>query len=366
MPATRPCLPHRRPIPRPAPHPTRWAALALCSGVLVAACSTAPKHPGFYRDDGPPEVAPKDLSQVPDAVPRDEALNPFANRPYVALGRNYVPDTTGAPFRQRGIASWYGRQFQGNRTSSGEPYDMFAMTAAHPTLPIPSYARVTSVKDGRAVIVRINDRGPFYKDRIIDLSYAAAVRLGIAATGSGEVEVERVVATSGAPLVASAAAARAAPAAAPAPVPAPAPAAPEGGRSVDLAALAPAASALPVAPAAAAPAETHALPPAADPVVAIASASLTPDPSAAAPQWSVQLGAFAVAANADALKERLSLLLSAPEAATLPEALRVPSVVRGGSLLRVLVGSSPDRALAMQWARQLERFLARPTTLYLH
>jgi len=95
-------------------------------------------------------------------------------------------------FRQRGLASWYGRKFQGQPTASGERYDMFAMTAAHKTLPIPSYAKVTNLANGKSVVVRINDRGPFYSNRIIDLSYAAAARIGIAAKGSGRVEVERV------------------------------------------------------------------------------------------------------------------------------------------------------------------------------
>jgi len=102
---------------------------------------------------------------------------------------------------QRGIASWYGKKFQGQRTSSGEIYDMFAMTAAHPTFPIPSYARLTNLKNGRSVIVRINDRGPFHSNRIIDLSYAAAVRIGIANAGSGLVEVERVYQESAGPMV---------------------------------------------------------------------------------------------------------------------------------------------------------------------
>ena len=135
---------------------------------------------------------PDDISRIPDAVPRDEAFHPYANRPYTVLGQTYVPVADRQPWKQRGIASWYGRKFQGQRTASGEPYDMFKMTAAHKTLPIPSYARVTNLKNGKSVVVRINDRGPFLSNRIIDLSYAAASRIGIAAAGSGMVEVERV------------------------------------------------------------------------------------------------------------------------------------------------------------------------------
>src|SRR5258708_30480542 len=176
---------------RSAPRSLLIAVVAL----LLAACTSPPKRPGFYQEDWPPEHVPPGLLAPPDAVPRVEPLNPFANRPYVALGRTFVPDTSDAPFRQRGLASWYGRQFQGNRTASAEPYDLFAMTAAHPTLPIPSYARVTRVSDGRSVVVRINDRGPFYRYRVIDLSYAAAARLGLAGPGSGEVEIQRILTT---------------------------------------------------------------------------------------------------------------------------------------------------------------------------
>ena len=160
--------------------------------VLLAACASTPKQSRFYREDGPPDRVPPDLLATPDAVPRDEPLNPNANRPYVALGRTYVPDTADAAFHQRGIASWYGRQFQGNRTASGERYDMFAMTAAHPTLPIPSYARVTNTRDGRSVIVRINDRGPYSRSRIIDLSEAAAKVLGMIEAGVVPVVLEVV------------------------------------------------------------------------------------------------------------------------------------------------------------------------------
>ena len=108
------------------------------------------------------------------------------------FGKEYVPLAFVQPYRQRGTASWYGKKFHGQRTASGEPYDMYAMTAAHPTLPIPSYARVTRVATGRSVIVRINDRGPFHQGRMIDLSYAAALKLGFAHLGSAEVELESI------------------------------------------------------------------------------------------------------------------------------------------------------------------------------
>ncbi len=109
------------------------------------------------------------------------------------FGREYVPATSLRPYKERGIASWYGRKFHGEKTSTGETYDMYAMTAAHPTLPLPSYARVTNVATGKSVIVRVNDRGPFLHDRVIDLSFAAANRIGIAQKGSGEVEVEAII-----------------------------------------------------------------------------------------------------------------------------------------------------------------------------
>ena len=123
-------------------------------------------------------------------MPRIEPYASGANRPYVVFGQRYVPDTTGQPYRKQGIASWYGKKFHGNSTSIGEPYDMYAMTAAHTTLPVPSYARVTSLVNGRTVIVRVNDRGPFHSDRIMDLSYVAAYKLGIIGPGSGQVVVE--------------------------------------------------------------------------------------------------------------------------------------------------------------------------------
>jgi rare lipoprotein A len=170
----------------------------LCSiaiAMMLASCALGPKpptKPSYYSDDGPPERVPDNLADVPNAVPRDEPFHRFANRPYTVFGRTYVPVVNKEPRIERGIASWYGKKFHGQKTSSGEIYDMFAMTAAHPTFPIPSYARVTNLKNGKWVVVRINDRGPFHSNRVIDLSYAAADRIGIASAGSGLVEVERV------------------------------------------------------------------------------------------------------------------------------------------------------------------------------
>jgi len=176
-------------------------ALALVA--VLAGCSAAPPRGeapvsqrgsgGFYKDDGPGDRAPASLDAVADAVPRSEPLHRAANRPYERMGRQYRPLTSLQPYRERGVASWYGRRYHGNKTSIGETYDMYAMTAAHPTLPLPSYARVTSVANGRSVVVRLNDRGPFLHGRVIDLSYVAAHKLGIVQAGSGEVEVEAVL-----------------------------------------------------------------------------------------------------------------------------------------------------------------------------
>ncbi len=193
-----------------------FSAIALFS---LAACSSAPKPPvrieaptpsadrtpapapttssntrpgGYYKDDGPGANPPPNLESIPDAEPKPEPLHKFANNPYEVLGQNYVPDRSRKPYQARGIASWYGKKFHGKRTSSGEIYDMYSMTAAHPTLPIPSYLRVTSVKNGKSVIVRVNDRGPFHSNRIIDLSYTAASKLGYVQAGSGLVEVESI------------------------------------------------------------------------------------------------------------------------------------------------------------------------------
>lgn len=188
------------------------SVLRLATGtglaLLLAACASGPQPSspssgsssgqtsgggGYYQNDGPPDDENIDLAAIPDAVPVDEPPSRYGNPDsYSALGQTYyvMPDAAG--FTQTGRASWYGRQFHGRRTSSGEPYNMYKMTAAHKRLPIPSYVRVTNRNNHKQVIVRVNDRGPFHDGRIIDLSYVAARRLGIVARGSAPVEIETV------------------------------------------------------------------------------------------------------------------------------------------------------------------------------
>ena len=165
----------------------RWPRVALAtSAALLVACATTPDR------DGPPLKVPAGLENLRDAEPKVEAIrNGGPNSPYRVLGRDYVPLTADVAFRQKGLASWYGRKFHGQPTASGEVYDMFAMTAAHPTLPIPSYVRIANPANGRSVVVRINDRGPFHNGRIVDLSYAAAWKLGVLG-GVARVEVQRI------------------------------------------------------------------------------------------------------------------------------------------------------------------------------
>jgi rare lipoprotein A len=175
-----------------APEPGRsfWRGglLVLAVVSVLGGCASGPRRGG----DGPGANPPPNLASVPDAEPRLEPIRAGgANKPYQALGRDYVPITRDVAFSERGLASWYGRQFHGRRTASGESYDMYAMTAAHPTLPIPSYARIRNPANGREVIVRINDRGPFHAGRIVDLSYAAALRLDLL-RGVAPVELERI------------------------------------------------------------------------------------------------------------------------------------------------------------------------------
>jgi rare lipoprotein A len=169
------------------------AAAAFCTAALLAGCASGPPASQLERD-GPPLQVPPNLHRTPDARPRIEPVRAGGpNKPYEVLGRRYVPFTDDRPLQETGGASWYGRKFHGRPTSSGEPYDMFAMTAAHKTMPIPSYARVRNPANGREIVVRINDRGPFADGRVIDLSYVAALRLGVLA-GVAPVQVQRLTA----------------------------------------------------------------------------------------------------------------------------------------------------------------------------
>jgi len=297
----------------------RFARLILLVAVAsaVAGCGTAPKkEPApstkYYKDDGPGEGASANFDAVPDAVPRVEPLHRAANRPYTVFGREYVPATSLRPYRERGIASWYGRKFHGEKTSIGETYDMYAMTAAHPTLPLPSYARVTNVATGKSVAVRVNDRGPFLHDRVIDLSYAAAAKLGIAQKGSGEVEVEAIF-------------------------------------PIETAALA---AALPLPPVAAAPAATTpagALPAEASAAVPVASAD---------GGFVVQLGAFANYANAQNFVAHL-----ANQIAPIGVEAKVHQV---NGLFRVFVGPYPTRDDAKRTADRLRDALGLSSTIATH
>ena len=161
--------------------------------LLEAACSTIPRNSGgYYEHDGPGHRPLAEVMSVPNAVPKPLPLSPIGNQPYTVFNKTYYPLKNAAGYHARGIASWYGRQFRGKFTSDGERYNMYAMTAAHRTLPLPSYARVTNLTNGRSVIVRINDRGPFLDNRLIDLSYAAAAKLGMLRTGTALVEVDGI------------------------------------------------------------------------------------------------------------------------------------------------------------------------------
>jgi len=291
------------------------AAVALA----LAACQTAPRKESssqpapegkYYKDDGPGETPPAGLDALGDAIPRIEPLHRFANRPYTVFGREYVPATSLRPYKERGVASWYGRKFHGEKTSTGEIYDMYAMTAAHPTLPLPSYAKVTNVATGKSVLVRVNDRGPFLHGRVIDLSYAAAYRIGIAQPGSGEVEVEAIIPT----------------------------------ETVIV-------SATPLPPVSTAPAVP--------PPAGLPSEAGTPVPVAPSDGgFGVQLGAFASYSNAQNFVAHLANQL-AP--------LGVETKIRqAGGLFRVFVGPYPTRESARQTADKLRDALGLSSTIAVH
>ncbi|AOB29631.1 hypothetical protein AKI39_01460 [Bordetella sp. H567] len=341
-------------------HLRNLLVIALLAAVVAGCSSTGGrKRGGYYQDDGPDAHPPGNLDAVPDAQPRIEPLANASNRPYVVFGKRYVPMTSDQPYTQRGVASWYGKKFHGNSTSIGEPYDMYAMTAAHPTLPIPSYARVTSAINGRTVIVRVNDRGPFHDNRIMDLSYVAAYKLGIIGPGSGEVTVQRILPDEvrrmvaerergGPAAVATAGGAAAAEGATASSVSTPVPVVLSAGEAPSAMPLAPASTAtsggaalntLPATRDGAATEPTPLPPPSVAAAPVIASPATAQAPAASGSVY-LQLGAFSQSTNAQSLAARVNGPLTA---AGLPPA----TVEQAGQLYRVRVGPYADRNAAM-------------------
>lgn len=305
----------------------RWAGAALMAlTLIISGCGSAPKQEpsrapatpparggGFYLDDGPGSNPPPNIEAIPDAVPRMEPLHRGALRPYTVMGRSYTPMTRIEPYKARGTATWYGRRYHGKQTSSGEPYDMYGMSAAHTILPIPSYVRVTNPANGRSVVVRVNDRGPFIGDRLIDLSYTAAYKLGLLASGSGTVDVEIIIPGTTPPSE---------PAAPPAP---------------------PVAVVNPVPPAVI---ESAPLPP---PVA-------TPAPAAAASGPSLQFGAFGVRDNAESYLARLQGQLDG-----LTGMLRI---IQSDNVFRVQAGPFASEAAAREAAERAAALLGgRPVVV---
>lgn len=164
--------------------------LILFSALLLQACSLSSRYK-IHQDRAPSN--PVNVDHIKDAIPKTEPRSKYGNKKnYKVLGKWYSVKKSSIGYKEKGIASWYGKKFHGHRTSNGETYDMYAMTAAHKTLPLPTYVRVTHLENGRSIIVRVNDRGPFHENRIIDLSYSAAKKLGVTAKGTGAVEVTAI------------------------------------------------------------------------------------------------------------------------------------------------------------------------------
>ena len=266
-----------------------------------ASASAPVKKPGgYYQDDGPGEAQPEGLLDIPDADPKVEPFAKGPSKPYTVFEQTYTPITDNRPFVQRGIGSWYGKKFHGQRTASGELYDMYKMTAAHTTLPIPSSARVTNLRNGKQVIVRINDRGPFIATRIIDLSYTAALKLGYIQGGSAELEVERLL--------------------------------PEEIARIQSAKRSKSGMATAE--------QDH------DALARLATSGSSPSVAAGSGGFFLQFGAYAQEQNALAMRERL--LYGWPQ--TLPQ----PAVVQSQGLYRLHSGPYTSREVASEAARQLK------------
>jgi rare lipoprotein A len=283
---------------------SRLPALGLIGALAVGLGGCGGLGPDYGGDrDGPGE--PRDVSRVPDAVPRVEPLSRGGNpESYVVFGDRYYPLRDSKGFVERGIASWYGRKFHGRNTSNGERYDMYTMSAAHKLLPIPTYVQVTNLENGRKVVVRVNDRGPFHENRVIDLSYAAAARIGMLGKGTALVEI----------------------------------------RAIDPRA--------PTTRVAAAPAQQQPAP-----LVAV-PAPPVPEPAApttpAAPRIFLQAGAFSSNDNAERLRDRLKQGLAR-------EVRVIPAMATTGSVLRVQVGPLASVEIADEVTAQLHELgVAQP------
>ena len=189
-----PSSPQASKQPSTAPSTSSPSISAPPTGAPSASTPTtgATKPGGYYLDDGPGDNPPQNIDAINSAKPKIEPYLKRANKPYKALGSTYKPMTSWQPYKARGVASWYGKRFHGKKTASGEVYDMYSMSAAHTTLPLPSYVKVSNPANGRSVIVRVNDRGPFKSSRLIDLSYAAAYQLRFTSSGSTVVEIEAI------------------------------------------------------------------------------------------------------------------------------------------------------------------------------
>ena len=281
---------------------------------------------GYYLDDGPGDNPP-DLAAIPDAAPRKEPLRRAANNPYSVMGQDFVPLKSLSPYSVQGVGSWYGRKFHGQATASGERYDMYGMTAAHPLLPIPSYARVTNLENGKAVVVRVNDRGPFLNGRLIDLSYTAAWKLGYADRGSARLQVDLIVPGEGGVL-----------ALAPKPV-----------QVGSAAGNGPASDEDPIA------AFARADSPPADAAPAAEAAPAPPPPAASVPAVAgkggvyLQLGAFSARGNADSLRDHLQR--------ELPWLAEPMKVVEGAGKYRLHLGPYASAAEAAKVASRLAESL---------
>ena len=318
------------PAHMPAPR-ARTAVHPPIAHELPALPRAASGRGGYYKDDGPGERAPPNLRDIPDAEVRAEPLSRWANRPYVVFGKSYTPMPGDVPFAQRGMGSWYGKKFHGQKTSSGEIYDMYKMTAAHPTLPIPSYARITHVGSGKQVTVRVNDRGPFHAGRIVDLSYTAALKLGLLSAGSQELHLERLLPDAGERLATRRRNT---------PVPSESrPPRPESPDDIAALLLTSRAEAKAIRAHEGEPAPALVATAASAPAAAVAAIADTP---AAASGFYVQLGAFSKAGKAEEIRAR-----SAGNA----WGGAAPEVVVAGALHRVLGGPFASRAEALGAAR---------------